>query len=372
MPLKTLFIFGTRPEAVKLAPVVTHLLEQPEHFTPVVCITAQHRQLLDQVMRAFGLVPDHDLNTMGLGQTLFQSTSRILAALEPILEKERPDVVFVQGDTTTTFCGALAGFYAGVPVAHVEAGLRTHDLQQPFPEEANRVLTGRLATLHFAATTQAEENLRREGVPADQIWLTGNTGIDAVQSVARDLEAREIEGWPWRGSGRRLILVTAHRRENFGYGIENICTAVERLAVRADVEIVWPVHPNPRVRETVEQRLANVPNVHLIAPLDYVEFIDAMRRAELLLTDSGGVQEEGPSLGKPVLVLRDVTERPEGVEAGCAELVGTDPSRIALAATRLLDEPERYARMAQVQDVYGDGRASQRIAEALLAWADGH
>ncbi|MFN7920640.1 MAG: UDP-N-acetylglucosamine 2-epimerase (non-hydrolyzing) [Bryobacteraceae bacterium] len=367
--MKILFVFGTRPEAVKLCPVIRELRTRPE-FQPRVCVTAQHRHLLDQVLEVFGVAPDHDLDIMTPGQTLFQSTSRILSALEPVLAEEDPDMVLVQGDTTTTFCGALAAFYRRVPVGHVEAGLRTGDPFQPFPEEINRVLTGRLAALHFAATEWAAANLRREGIAPDTISVTGNTGIDAVLHVARGLEQGSLAApdWPWLDPSRKLIVLTAHRRESFGQGIEDLCAAVRRLAARPDVQIVFPVHPNPNVRQPVAAALGTLPNVHLIDPLSYVPFVDLMRRATLLLTDSGGVQEEGPSLGKPILVLREKTERPEAVEAGTVRLVGTGPDRIVSNAAELLDDPNLRLRMSRVHNPYGDGRSSGRIADLILSF----
>jgi UDP-N-acetylglucosamine 2-epimerase (non-hydrolysing) len=304
------------------------------------------------------------------GQTLFQSTARIVAGLEPVLEAETPDLVLVQGDTTTTFCGALAAFYSRVPVGHVEAGLRTGDLYQPFPEEVNRVLATRLATLHFAATEWAAANLRREGVAADRIWVTGNTVTDAVLHVARELEAGRLRGrdWPELDPARKLILVTAHRRESFGEGMERICRALARLAAREDVQIVYPVHLNPNVRGPVQRMLGRCRNVVLTEPLDYVPFVDLMRRAYLVITDSGGVQEEGPSLGKPILVMREKTERPEAVAAGTVKLVGTDEERIAAEAAALLEDPQKYAAMARIHNPYGDGRASGRIAEIIRSF----
>lgn len=359
---KILVIFGTRPEAIKLCPVVLNLRQQ--QFSVRVCVTGQHRQMLDQVLAAFDVAPDHDLNLMLPGQTLFQSTSRILAALEPVLASERPDLVIVQGDTTTTFCGALAGFYQRIPVAHVEAGLRTHDLAQPFPEEMNRVVTGRLATLHFAATEAAAQNLRAEGIPPSSVHVTGNTGIDAVLYVRDGLEQGRLQSAPLPGlhPSRKLVLVTAHRRESFGPGFDRICHALAELAQRGDVQIVYPVHPNPNVLGPVNRILRGVANVLLIEPLAYVPFVDLMRQAFLLITDSGGVQEEGPSLGKPILVLRDKTERPEAVLAGTVKLVGTHPARILAEACALLDSPEMYAAMARVHNPYGDGRSSSRIS----------
>jgi UDP-N-acetylglucosamine 2-epimerase (non-hydrolysing) len=356
--LKVLFVFGTRPEAIKLAPVV-RCLREDARFAVRVAVTAQHREILDQVLRAFSIVPDYDLNVMQAGQTLAESASRILAALEPVLDREKPDWVIVQGDTTTTFCGALASFYQGIPVAHVEAGLRTGDPRQPFPEEMNRVLTSRLATLHFAATESAAENLRREGVDPAAIHVTGNTGIDAVLSVRDSLPAVEP-------GAKKIILVTAHRRESFGQGFLSICRALRRLAERSDVEIVYPVHPNPNVRDVVREHLRDVPNIRLIEPVEYVAFVDLMRQADILLTDSGGVQEEGPSLGKPVLVMREKTERPEAVEAGTAVLVGTDEERIVAETTWLLDDRQEYLRRARIHNPYGDGGASARIRDILM------
>ncbi len=363
---KILFVFGTRPEAIKLCPVVLHLKADP-FFDVRVCVTAQHRGLLDQVLAAFRVTPDHDLDLMLPGQTLFQSTSRILTGLEPVLDRERPDMVLVQGDTTTVLCGALASFYKQIPVGHVEAGLRTGDLYQPFPEEANRLLAGRLATLHFAATSWAQDNLLREGVDPESISVTGNTGIDAVLYVRGELEAGNLKGGDWDrlDAARKLIVVTAHRRESFGEGFDRICRALARIAERPDVQIVFPVHPNPNVQEPVNRHLRGLSNVTLVEPISYVPFVDLMRRAYLLITDSGGIQEEGPSLGKPILVLRDKTERPEAVEAGTVRLVGSDDNRIAAEAARLLDDPESYASMARVHNPYGDGRASGRISAVL-------
>ncbi|MEN6532120.1 MAG: UDP-N-acetylglucosamine 2-epimerase (non-hydrolyzing) [Bryobacteraceae bacterium] len=359
---KVLFVFGTRPEAIKLCPLVVRLRSNSS-LDVSVCVTAQHRHLLDQVLDAFGVRPDYDLGIMLPGQTLFQSTSRILAALEPVMAAAQPDLILVQGDTTSTLCGALAAFYARTPVGHVEAGLRTFDSSRPFPEEINRVLTGRLATLHFAATEGAAANLRAEGVPSSQIAVTGNTGIDAVLYVRDALANGRLPApeWPQLDPSRKLIVVTAHRRESFGADFERICSALARLAQRPDVQIVYPVHPNPNVREPVYRHLGKLPNVILSEPLDYVAFVDLMRRAEILLTDSGGIQEEGPSLGKPVLVMREKTERPEAVAAGTVRLVGADEDLIVNEATRLLDDPAAYARMSRVHNPYGDGRACERI-----------
>jgi UDP-N-acetylglucosamine 2-epimerase (non-hydrolysing) len=360
LPRTILFIFGTRPEAIKLAPLIRHLRRFPELYTVRICSTGQHRRMLDQVLEAFEIAPDFDLAAMTPDQTLFESTARILGALEPVFAAAKPDLAMVQGDTTTTFCGALAAFYRRVPVAHVEAGLRTWDMGQPFPEEANRVLTSRLASLHFAPTQQAADNLTREGISGG-VTITGNTGIDAVLHICDRLESGErVEV-----SGQRLILITAHRRESFGPGFERICEAISTLADRGDVRILYPVHLNPNVQDVVNRTLAAHPNITLSEPLDYIAFVDAMRRSYLILTDSGGIQEEGPSLGKPVLVLRDKTERPEAVEAGTVKLVGTDVDRIVKEVTALLDQPEEYQRMSRIHNPYGDGHASERIESAL-------
>jgi len=364
---KILLIFGTRPEAIKLCPVIRSLREHPSRFQVKVCVTAQHREMLDQVLEAFAVRPDHDLDLMLPGQTLFQSTSRILAGLEPVLAAERPGMVIVQGDTTTTFCGALAAFYLHIPVAHVEAGLRTGDLRQPFPEEMNRVLTSHLANLHFAATEKAAENLRREGVAPCSITVTGNTGIDAVLYVRDGLEQGTLRGRDWTelDPSKKLIVVTAHRRESFGSGFERICRALAEIANRPDVQVVYPVHANPNVQGPVQRYLAGHRNIRLVEPMSYVPFVDLMRRAYLLITDSGGIQEEGPSLGKPILVLREKTERPEAVQAGTVKLVGTEEATIVSEATRLIEDRDAYDEMARVHNPYGDGKASPRIAEAI-------
>lgn len=358
-----LFIFGTRPEAIKLSPLILRLRRFPESYSVQVCVTAQHRGMLDQVLEVFGIQPDYDLDIMQPEQTLLQSASRILSALEPVFSTVQADLVVVQGDTTTTFCGALAAFYSGVPVAHVEAGLRTGDLGQPFPEELNRVLTSRLATLHFAATQRAADNLAKEGITR-HVWVTGNTGIDAVLSV------REAAMPPFpldhlNFPGKRMILVTAHRRESFGEGFERICQALSVIADRPDVHLLYPVHPNPNVQGPVHRYLRPHPNITLVEPLDYVGFVNAMRRAYIILTDSGGIQEEGPSLGKPILVLREKTERPEAVEAGTVKLVASDTARIVAETALLLDDPEEYRRMSRIHNPYGDGHASERIEAAL-------
>lgn len=367
---RLLFIFGTRPEAIKLCPVVLYLRKHAPEFDVRVCVTAQHRGLLDQVLAAFEIRPDVDLDVMLPGQTLFQSTSRILAGLEPVLADQQPSMVFVQGDTTTTFCGALGAFYRQIPVGHVEAGLRTGDMLEPFPEEMNRVLTTRLAALHFAATGGAAQNLIGEGIDPATISVTGNTCIDAVLHVRDGLENGTMvsRDWPELDPNKKLLLVTAHRRESFGEGFEQICLALAALAQRPDVQIVYPVHPNPNVQGPVNRHLRNLDNVHLIEPQSYVPFVDLMRRAHILITDSGGVQEEGPSLGKPILVMRDKTERPEAVEAGTVKLVGTDRNRIVSEAVRLIEDNEAYRSMARVHNPYGDGHASRRILDATRSF----
>ena len=369
---KILVILGTRPEAIKLSPAILEL-RRSGSFAVRTCATGQHREMLDQVLEVFGIVPDRDLDIMRPDQSPAEAASRMLAAIDPVLESERPDMVLVQGDTTTTLCGALAAFYRHIPVGHVEAGLRTGDLRQPFPEEMNRVVTGRLAALHFAATEGAAENLRREGVAGAGIYVTGNTGIDAVLHVKAALESGALTGGelPPVDPAAKLIVATAHRRESFGGGLDRICRALAELAARNDVRVVLPVHPNPRVRGPVERWLAGSPHVHLTAPMDYVSFVDLMRRAYLIVTDSGGIQEEAPSLGKPVLVVREKTERPEAVRAGTVKLVGTDFDRIVAEATLLLDSPDEYRRMAAIHNPYGDGKASPRIREAIAEFLEG-
>lgn len=365
MPRTILFIFGTRPEAIKLAPLALYLRRFADQYAVKICVTAQHREMLDQVLGAFRIQPDYDLNVMTPGQTLFQSTSRIISALEPVLDDAKPALAIVQGDTTTTLCGALAAFYKQVPVAHVEAGLRTGDLYQPFPEELNRVLAARMTTLHFAATAEAAGHLAHEGI-CEHVSVTGNTGIDAVLWVRDRLESGELAAsTPELVPGKRVILVTAHRRESFGEGFGRICEALLKIAARDDVHLVYPVHPNPNVRAVVDRNLRAHPRITLIEPMDYVPFVDLMRRSYLILTDSGGIQEEGPSLGKPVLVLREKTERPEAVAAGTVKLVGTNVERIVSEATRLLDDPIEYERMSRIHNPYGDGRACERIESGI-------
>lgn len=371
--MKVLSIFGTRPEAVKMAPVIKELERHPQAVLSRVCVTAQHRQMLDQVLNLFQITPDYDLNVMQGNQTPTQVAAAVLSHLEPILQAEQPDWVLVQGDTTTVAAAALAAFYARVKVGHVEAGLRTFDKWQPFPEEVNRKVAGAIADLHFAPTEGSRQNLLREGVPAQAIRVTGNPVIDALHWVVAqpfDLET----GLPGdlHLLERRLILVTAHRRENFGAPLEQICHALAQIAQHyADtVQIVYPVHLNPNVQEPVYRLLSGLPNVSLLPPLDYLPLVHLMRRAELVLTDSGGIQEEAPGLGKPVLVLRDVTERPEAVEAGTVRLVGADSERILAETMCLLDDPQAYRQMAQGLNPYGDGLAAQRIVDALIEFEE--
>ncbi|MBN9204234.1 non-hydrolyzing UDP-N-acetylglucosamine 2-epimerase [Methylibium petroleiphilum] len=372
--MKVLIVFGTRPEAIKMAPLVKHLQSDPA-FTARVCVTAQHRQMLDQVLDLFEIVPDHDLNVMRPGQDLYSITSQILESIRPVYEQERPDVVLVHGDTTTTFAATLAAFYQRIPVGHVEAGLRTGDLYSPWPEEANRKLTGALTQFHFAPTPTARDNLLRENVAPEKIQVTGNTVIDALLAVKGKLDSsvtlREsmAEKFTFLREKSRKLLITGHRRENFGDGFERICKALSALARRyPDVQLVYPVHLNPNVREPVARLLSDIQNVHLIEPLDYLPFVYLMTQSTVILTDSGGIQEEAPSLGKPVLVMRDTTERPEAVDAGTVRLVGTDVQAIVKGASLLLDDQAEYEHMSFAHNPYGDGSACARIARALLAY----
>lgn len=375
LPIRVLTVFGTRPEAIKLAPVVRALQDRPRFFRPLMVVTAQHREMLDQVLSLFALAPHYDLNIMVERQTLAEITLRSLTGLDGILAKERPDLVLVQGDTTTAFVSGLAAFYRRIPVGHVEAGLRTRRKYEPFPEEINRRLLGVLADLHFAPTARARENLLAESVPPEAIYVTGNTAVDALQMVVRAdhcfadpaLEEAVREG-------RRILLATAHRRENWGRPLESICLALRDLVrLYPDVTLVFPVHRNPAVRETVERFLSGEERVVLTEPLDYREMANLLSRSYLILTDSGGLQEEAPSFGRPVLVLREVTERPEGVACGVLKLVGTSRERIVSEARTLLEDRRAYLRMARSVNPYGDGRAAERIAEILLyrfGWAE--
>ncbi|MBN1180618.1 MAG: UDP-N-acetylglucosamine 2-epimerase (non-hydrolyzing) [Anaerolineae bacterium] len=371
--MKILCIFGTRPEAIKMAPVVQRLRRQPEQFRLVTCATAQHREMLDQVLALFDIVPDVDLNLMQPGQTPSQVAARILTHLEPVLERERPDWVLVQGDTTTVLASAIAAHHLRIRVGHVEAGLRTGDRWNPFPEEMNRVLTDHVSDLCFAPTERARQNLLGEGVPDRRILVTGNTVVDALLWIAQQPLSDETQTL-FRQIGldphpqSAICLVTAHRRESFGRPLEQICHALRELAQggQGRIRIIYPVHPNPNVQEPVRRILGDVPHVTLLPPLDYATLVHVMKRSRLILTDSGGIQEEAPSLGVPVLVLREVTERPEAVEAGVARVVGTDPERIVAEAMRLLNDPAAHAAMARSVNPYGDGRAADRIAQALL------
>lgn len=369
--MKVLIVFGTRPEAIKMAPLV-HALAKDAFFEARVCVTAQHREMLDQVLNLFSIVPDYDLNIMKPGQGLTEMTCRILEGLKPILESFRPDVVLVHGDTTTTFAASLAAFYQRVPVGHVEAGLRTGKIDSPWPEEANRTLTGHLAMYHFAPTENARQNLVKENVPNERVIVTGNTVIDALLSMRDRILADDVmrgelaQRYSFLSSDKKMILVTGHRRENFGNGFEQICHALAEIAgQRRDIQIVYPVHLNPNVSEPVNRILGHINNVMLIAPQDYLPFVWLMTHAWLILTDSGGIQEEAPSLGKPVLVMRDTTERPEAIEAGTVRLVGTDSARIIAEITQLLDHEHDYQTMSQSHNPYGDGRACERIVHAL-------
>ena len=367
---KISFIFGTRPEAIKLCPLILAMQAQPD-FEPHVCVTAQHREMLDQVLEVFGVVPDVDLALMEPDQTLAGLTSRAIAKIDDYLAKYQPDMVIVQGDTTTVFCAAMAAFYRKIPVSHVEAGLRTWNKFSPFPEEINRVLTTRVADLHFAPTQVSRDNLLREGVDDKNIFVTGNTVIDALH-IAVDQVRKEpplVPGLPAylmdSQKGKPLVLITGHRRENFGRGFIDICEAIATLAERfSDTAFVYPVHLNPNVREPVFRLLSNMDNVYLIEPLSYLPFVALMNRAKLILTDSGGVQEEAPSLGKPVLVMRDTTERPEAVDAGTVRLVGTDKKTIIDNISTLLTDNKAYSEMANAVNPYGDGKATGRILTA--------
>ena len=363
--LKVMSVFGTRPEAIKMAPVVLELCKYPQ-IESLVAVTAQHREMLDQVLKLFDIRPDFDLNIMSEGQTLFDITSRALLGLDKVFVSAKPDIVLVHGDTTTTFAGALAAYYHQIEVGHVEAGLRTRNKFSPYPEEMNRRLTGSLADLNFAPTVTAKENLLRENVDAEKIFVTGNTVIDALYKTVRaDFKfAGNLERVDF---GKRIILVTTHRRENLGEPLRQVYKALKSLVEEfPDVEIIFPVHKNPKVREVVDEELGDLERVRLIDPLDYEPFANLMNRATLILTASGGVQEEAPALGKPVLVLRDTTERPEAVHAGTVKLIGTNQAKVYGAAKILLTDATQYRKMAEAQSPYGDGRAAQRIVDALL------
>lgn len=372
-----MLVFGTRPEAIKMAPLY-HALRADSQFETLACVTAQHREMLDQVLDAFGIVPDVDLDLMKSGQDLFDVTAAVLLGMRGVLHTYRPDVLLVHGDTTTTLAASLAGFYAGVPVGHVEAGLRTYDLRAPFPEELNRQVATKLSHWHFSPTTLSRENLEREGVPSQRVTVTGNTVVDALHwtlgridnepELAAAITARldKALNFDWRTS--KFVLITGHRRENFGDGFLQICRALNDLAARYPrVHFVYPVHLNPNVQQPVRKILVDEPNIHLIDPLDYQPFVYLLRKCHLVLTDSGGIQEEAPSLGKPVLVMREVTERPEAVEAGTVRLVGANRDRIFAGVSELLDDDDSYRAMSRAHNPYGDGKASEKIIEVLRA-----
>nr|WP_255557174.1 UDP-N-acetylglucosamine 2-epimerase (non-hydrolyzing) [Sodalis sp. dw_96] len=364
-------VFGTRPEAIKMAPLSLALANDPA-FESRICVTAQHREMLDQVLRLFDIVPDYDLDIMQPSQGLTEITSRILIGMKPVLASFQPDVVLVHGDTTTTLATSLAAFYQHIPVGHVEAGLRTGNLYSPWPEEANRKLTGHLAMYHFSPTENARQNLLREGLAADRIFITGNTVIDALfwvrDRIMNDAALRTAleQRYDFLDGQKKLILVTGHRRESFGDGFERICSALAHIACNhPEVQVVYPVHLNPNVSEPVNRILSGIANIKLIDPQDYLPFVYLMDRAYMILTDSGGIQEEAPSLGKPVLVMRETTERPEAVAAGTVLLVGTDPARIQAAVSKLLNDVDEYQAMSRAHNPYGDGQACRRIIEAL-------
>ena len=372
---KILLVFGTRPEAIKMAPLVKALQKDTEHFETRVCVTAQHRQMLDQVLEVFGITPEYDLNIMAPNQDLYDITAKVLLGLREVLKDFRPDTVLVHGDTTTSMAASLAAFYMQIPVGHVEAGLRTYNMLSPWPEEMNRQVTDRICTYYFAPTEQSRANLLQENIDAKKIFITGNTVIDALLMAVdiisttagvKEKMAKELQEKGYTVGDREYILVTGHRRENFGDGFLHICKAIKELAaLHPEMDIVYPVHLNPNVQKPVYELLSGLSNVYLISPLDYLPFIYAMQHSTLLLTDSGGVQEEAPSLGKPVLVMRDTTERPEAVEAGTVKLVGTNAEAIVSNVTALLLDKEMYKRMSEPHNPYGDGQACERIIAAL-------
>jgi len=364
--MKVLVVMGTRPEAIKMAPVVGELRRRRDCFELEVCLTAQHRELLDQVIGVFGITVDYDLDLMRADQSIFDVTSRVLVEMGEVLAQAKPDVVLVHGDTTTTFASALAAYYMRVPVGHVEAGLRTYDKYRPFPEEMNRRLGDALCDYHYAPTPRAQENLLRENIPPAHVLVTGNTVIDALLDVAARPYHFDDPLLAHAGTERNLLLVTAHRRESFGAPFVQMCNAMRDLAAdNQDLEIIYPVHPNPNVRRTVDDVLSAAPRIHLIPPLDYLPFVHLLKKAAIVLTDSGGIQEEAPSLGKPVLVMRDVTERPEAIDAGTAKLVGTSFEGIVAAVQELLDDPQAYKAMAKAANPYGDGKAARRIVDHM-------
>jgi len=377
MMKKIMIVFGTRPEAIKMAPIVKQFKACRDRINTIVCVTAQHRQMLDQVLNLFDIAPDYDLNVMKENQTLAELTANMLSGITAVMEQEKPDIVFVQGDTTTTFVTSLAAFYLKITVAHVEAGLRTRNKFSPFPEEINRRLTSLMADYHFAPTEQAKNNLINDGIPSSSVFVTGNTVIDALKMVV-EKHNNTVERKKWKDSflsehnilllnAKRTLLVTGHRRESFGDGLKRICEALSTLASKhPDIQIIYPVHLNPNVRQPVYSILSDIENIHLIPPLDYEPFVFLMNNSYLILTDSGGIQEEAPTLGIPVLVMRDTTERPEGVEAGTAKLVGTDIENIVREAGKLLNDSLEYDRISKAVNPYGDGQASKSIVEIIL------
>lgn len=366
-PVKVMTIFGTRPETIKLAPVIKKLAEHPRHFSNTIVVTAQHRSMLDQMLEVFSLKPDIDLNVMEANQSLFQVAQKTIQRLEAILRECQPEVILVQGDTTSTFIGALAGYYGKLKVAHVEAGLRTHQKYSPFPEEMNRRMTSALADYHFAPTTLGKENLLCEGVRHEDIFVTGNTGVDAVRTIIDPNHRFDVpELNALFAIPRRTIVVTAHRRENWGDAFENVAQAIAKLAAKySDIQFVFPVHLHPQVRQVFHERLRNLPRMHMLEPLEYRSFINLLGRSYLILTDSGGIQEEAPTLRKPVLVMREVTERPEALSKGFLKLVGCNVERIVAETSNLLDDSEYYTASVSGVNPYGDGRAAERIVQAL-------
>ena len=378
-----MLVFGTRPEAIKMAPLVKEFQKHPDMFRTTVCVTGQHRQMLDQVLEIFGITPDYDLNIMKQGQDLYDVTARVLTGMRSVLDEARPDLVLVHGDTTTSTAAALAAFYKQIPVGHVEAGLRTHNIYSPWPEEMNRQITGRIASWHFAPTPLSRSNLTAEAVPEERILVTGNTVIDALHIVVDRIrnhsgladglkESLRLAGYDTErtDAGRRLVLITGHRRENFGEGFLNICRAIKALSEKyPEVDFVYPMHLNPNVRRPIHevfgQELSGLGNMFFIEPQEYLSFVFLMEKSYIVLTDSGGIQEEAPGLGKPVLVMRDTTERPEALEAGTVRLVGTDCGRIASEVSSLMDSPDAYTRMSRAVNPYGDGRACPRIVEFI-------
>ena len=365
---KIMLVFGTRPEAIKMAPLVKSLQVDTKHFQTVVCVTGQHREMLDQVLHIFNIRPDYDLNVMQQGQDLYDVTARILLNMREVLQTEHPDLMLVHGDTTTSTTAALAAFYQQIPVGHIEAGLRTHNIYSPWPEEMNRQLTARLATYHFAPTPSCRTNLLREGISSERIFVTGNTVIDALHYITAQQHIT-----PSSTNAQRMVLITGHRRENFGTGLQDICRAIKTLAERyPDVKFVYPVHPNPNVHNAITQLFgttdetnASCGNIHFVKPLGYTDFVALLAQSTIILTDSGGIQEEAPGLGKPVLVMRDTTERPEALEAGTVKLVGADTQCIVTEVSKLLDDKEAYQQMSRAINPYGDGHACERIVETL-------